>query len=563
MPDGADTREVSRAALATGSAPVARDPSIARLSLATVPVLASTRAAVQELSGRVTLSNLRVATIAMADPGLALQLLREANVQAHERRELEVSTITHAVSLLGMEQTLDFVTRLRTVEDIRPRLRREGLLHAMARAAHAAGLAREWTAGRKEAAIETAVCATVLRHAAELAVWAGHPESHKLFARLAAKGGPEAETGLFGETLAALGARLAEDGHLPDALRGALDDTGALQPRLTPSILASAIANATARDWYAPATMQLMSLRAELAGIDPERGPALVQSATVRVARQSPFGAAMSAARYLLLAPGERFVAEEAEPPVAAEATTKTPAEPPKAARAAGTRPAAAPGTRTAAEPATPSAGKAPAPRPAGPTPPAPATAATPPVTRAQPGGETPATGPAPKADEEAFRESARLLVEVRRGRATVQKVLPRLVDGMREGLGFDRAVFALVNREKQCLQGRYTSGEPSAEKLEVDLSRANLIAQLMKAPQGLWLHAGTRERLMPYLPRTLRAYLGTRSFCAMSLFVQERPIGLLYADYEGDAVDERAYSRFKQVAVELAAALAPSRRPR
>ena len=82
-----------------------------------------------------------------------------------------------------------------------------------------------------------------------------------------------------------------------------------------------------------------------------------------------------------------------------------------------------------------------------------------------------------------------------------------------------------------------------------------------MKSPQSLWLNATNRERLVPYVPRTVRAYLGKRSFCARSLFVRERPVGLLYADYHGDVIDQRAYSLFRQIADGLAGSLAPSRR--
>ena len=43
-----------------------------------------------------------------------------------------------------------------------------------------------------------------------------------------------------------------------------------------------------------------------------------------------------------------------------------------------------------------------------------------------------------------------------------------------------------------------------------------------------------------------------------MSLFVRDSAVGMLYADYAGEHVDEQAYHRFKRVATELAAALSP-----
>lgn len=489
-----------------------------------------------ELGSRMTLSNTRVADLALGDPGLALQLLRVANLQAHERRELEVSSVSHAVMLLGMEQTLAVVARLRTVESIQPRTRRDGLLHALGRAAHAMGLTREWTRQRKGAAGESAVCATILKHAAELAVWSGHAQAQTIFASLFAAGDERSalEIELLGTTLSALAERLANEAHLPASLCAVLDDSAALQPRLLPSVLASTLAEAAARDWYHPRTLELIGMHGELHNLQPGQASGWVHAATARVARGSPFGSAISAARYLLLAPGMHYEAEETMP---AAVTPAAGEQPPAAAKRIARQPGR---VSQSSQPVITTLSAAQTPR------------------RGDPAVQSRAPAATSTTDEDAFRRCLGLLLEQRRGRATVQQVLPGVVDALREGLGFDRAAFALISREKQCLRARYTSGQPSGPALEVDISRTHLITRLLESPQGLWLHAANRQRLWPYLPRTLRAYAGERSLCAMSLFVRERPVGLLYADYDGNEVDERCYSRFKQIALELARALTP-----
>ncbi|MCA8966044.1 MAG: HDOD domain-containing protein [Planctomycetes bacterium] len=536
---------MSQPAIAQPAGQPASGRDLARLSYAQLPVLAASKTALQELGSRVTLNTTRVADIVLADPGLALQLLREANVQAVKRRELEVAGISHAVLLLGMEQTLDFVAHLRTADSIRPRRRREGLMHASARAAHAGALARRWTQARGDSVSETAACAAITRHAAELVLWSGDVDAVTLFAQLNAAGAdrPARETELLGCTLQELGERLAADGAIPSALRAALDDTGALQQRVLPSVLASALAEAAARDWNDARTLQLVALFGDLHGLDEDRAAARVHATTADIARASPFGADLSAARYLLLAPGDRFEPEELEPPVESAA-------PPAPAAPERTSTAVRPGPEPAApEPGT---GEERARRTPAEQPVAARTTGSP--VAANPGADqVPAAG----ADAETvFRGCVMKLAEVRRGQLTVQQALPGVVDGLREGLGFDRAVFALRNRDKPLLEARYTSGDPRQPALEVDLTKANLISRLMQSPQGVWLHEGTRERLWPYLPRTLRGYVGERSFCAMSLFVRDRAVGLLYADYRGSGIDEKGYARFKRVAAELSAAL-------
>ena len=572
---------MSQAAYAQPSARADPGRDLSRLSIGLLPVTTASKAALMALGARATLSTTRVADIVLADPGLALQLLREANQQAVARHELEVAGVSHAVLLLGMEQTLDFVAHLRTVESIRPRMRREGLLHAAARAAHAGALARDWVKPRGESVAETAACAALARHAAELALWAGDLEAVTLFARLhcADRERVHLERELLGCTLRQLGTRLVAEARFPVSVGNALDDVAALQPRATPSVLASAIADAAALDWHAERTVELITLSGELHGLDPDRAAARIHSSTAAFARHSPFGIAFSAARYLLLPPGERFEPEELAPPAPQPApagpapaavpdTTTAARRPPPPVEPAPTPPA----TATASAPDTTIAAR----RPPPPTEPAPAASknagplpthpvAATPSGPSVPASTSPATRPAHQSTdtagpsaEEIYQDCVRRLTEVRRGHITIQKVLPTVIDGIREGLGFDRAVFALRHREQPLLQARYTSGGPREPSLEVDLSRANLMTRLMESPQGIWLHESTRERLWPYLPRNVRSFVGQRNFCAMSLFVRDRGIGLLFADYEGQQIDEKAFHRFKRVASELAAALAP-----
>ena len=542
----ADTRVVNQsAATASARAPVTgRDTS--RLSYRQLAVLESSKQAIRELGTRVTLSTARLSEIALADPGLALQLLREANVQARERRELEVSGVSHAMMLLGMEQTLDFIARLRSIESVKPRKRREGLLHATARAVHAGALAHRWSRSRGETAAETAAVAALTRHAAELVLWCGDTEAVDLFAHLHHAGDDRErlESEFLGISLTGLGHQLANEAGLPITVRAAIDDAAALNARLAPSVLASALAQATAFDWHGDRNLELVALYADLSAADPDDALSELHSLTADIARRSPFGHALTAARYMLLPPGDRFEAEELAAPPPRRVLDTTPPAPRQAAASVQTirhsRPAPA-----AAQPGDVQLPLHPV--------------------DGVPGGESVTRDPAPTTahTDEAFRHCVHLLSEVRRGRTPVQKALPAVIDGLRDGLGFKRVVFALRSREHSTLQARYTSGEPRHPALEVDLSRANLVSRLMQTPQSIWLHAGTRKTLWPYLPRNLRAYVGDRDFCAMSLFVQDKAVGLLYADYENGCIDEKAFHRFKRIATELAGALAPRRTTR
>lgn len=506
------------------------DAWVARLPLATLPVLAASKSALVELGRRPTLSAPRIGELAFRDPLFAFHLLRAAGELDHHGRAPDTASLAHAVMLLGMERTLALGARLSSIEDLRPKARLAGLLRTILRACHAAALARAWAATRQDPQPDVIACAAMMRCLAELAIRASLDESPELFAQIAQASGDSdsAECEVLGTDLATLSGAIARHSKIPRMVSDAADDTGALQPRLAVAVLAAHIAKSAESGWSKPRMKDLVVLAAELLGTSPDAAGALLASTTAGIARSLPYGSMFTAARSLPLIDDAGLayadLAVKPMPPAPAPAVS-------------------VPRPESVVVPDFPAV----------------------PEPLRQAAASTTKTSDKGLAAESGFKRCVALLQPLRRGETQVRDTLPAFMDSLRAALGAERAVFALLSRDRKMLEGRYTCGAPAEPVFSIGLDSRSLVTRLLDGQQGLWLNQSNREQLWRGLPRSLRAYVGERACCVMSVTVAQRSIGLAYVDYVESArepsVDEREFHLFKRVVTGLSEALEGNRK--
>lgn len=114
------------------------------------------------------------------------------------------------------------------------------------------------------------------------------------------------------------------------------------------------------------------------------------------------------------------------------------------------------------------------------------------------------------------------------------------------------RAMLLLLALPQRLLKIRYAQGVEDHDPLrqaEWALPTSPLLHQLMLKPQAVW-YRGEPE-LMRALPEGLRLAWGKRPCFLMSLFVDGKPVGLMYADTPGaQALQAQQFEQFKQVCV-------------
>lgn len=127
---------------------------------------------------------------------------------------------------------------------------------------------------------------------------------------------------------------------------------------------------------------------------------------------------------------------------------------------------------------------------------------------------------------------------------------------------GMGRVMFALASPDRQWLKAKWVEGvaaDSPLAGLTLNLAKHNLFTQLLGKPQSVWLHDANRDNLKPFLTGDLLKTIGYGDFFAMSIFLKDKPLGLLYADgWDGaNGLDEQAYHMFKQVGGKVSQGLA------
>ncbi|MGQ5522966.1 HDOD domain-containing protein [Chitinimonas sp. PSY-7] len=134
---------------------------------------------------------------------------------------------------------------------------------------------------------------------------------------------------------------------------------------------------------------------------------------------------------------------------------------------------------------------------------------------------------------------------------ASFNQIMGLTIRAHADGIGLKRIVFGLLLAGQNALKTRYIVGAAENDPLRtfhIDLSAPHIFTKLMLKPQSIWINATNRGQFESLLPRGLRQAIGQGDFLAMSLFVENKPVGIFYADNRGGAVSETQYNEFKQV---------------
>ena len=136
---------------------------------------------------------------------------------------------------------------------------------------------------------------------------------------------------------------------------------------------------------------------------------------------------------------------------------------------------------------------------------------------------------------------------------ATMGAIMKRI----RREVGATRVVFAILNRKRNHLRTRLAlgaAGEDGLRHLDLDLGQRHLFSILMGKPQSLWLNSTNAAKYRRYLPEPLHGMLAGADTFMMSLYVGNRPLGLMVGD--GNGLDADGYRQFRELCQEATTAL-------
>jgi len=153
-----------------------------------------------------------------------------------------------------------------------------------------------------------------------------------------------------------------------------------------------------------------------------------------------------------------------------------------------------------------------------------------------------------------------------RAGANRLQEAFNRIMRELKESVGIDRTMFAMLTPDRKALRPRLVLGADQTSALrrfQLNLDKPHLFSLLMAKPQGFWLHTGNREKFLPMIPVSLHNSLNLDGFFITSLFIQKQPFGLLYGDCsDATMLDKQRFGLFKKLAHQLSDELSQGRHP-
>lgn len=464
-----------------------------------MPVLRRSVRELGQLAGRAEkVTAGEIADVVLRDPLMTLKVLRLVNGMSRSRLSNEITTVEHAVMMLGVGPFFNRLSNLKAVEESLQTFdgALPGLMQAMSRAHHAAWQARDWAIFRADMKSEEVYIGALLYDMGEILLWAYAPEQALQIRKLARRNKTslaQAQKEILGFDSRELQFALAEVWRLPELMQAFMHSENTVQPRILGVTLAASVARLAETGWHDPQLLADYEVIAGMLHMHLDEVVHMVHRNAVVEARHWDWYGVPPAAALLPMLPGD-WPAEPGE----AEETRQSEEKP---------------GVRLT---------------------------------------------PHPDVLNQVMDEIAAHLD----GTLDLHDMMALVLKGMHEGIGLNRVVFALMTSDRSTLQAKYVVGaEPGSplRQFQIDMTTRHLFSRLMEKVQGIWLSESNRNTLEPMIPIGIRQLVGHGEFFAMSVFLHGKPIGLFYADskHDGGALDEPRYLEFKQLCLRAAQGLA------
>lgn len=128
-----------------------------------------------------------------------------------------------------------------------------------------------------------------------------------------------------------------------------------------------------------------------------------------------------------------------------------------------------------------------------------------------------------------------------------------RVVNALCRDLGFERATTSLLIAKQRQLRTYYSSGcdnSPQLKGFSHPLQRGDLFNKLLQRPLSVRLQRDNYAQIWRLLPGPFKQACGVDQLVMMSIFVNNRPLALLYADCgnTNGAISDVQYAHFKRL---------------
>ena len=275
-----------------------------------IPVLSRTqKELVQFKINEDNLNGRELADAIMHDPLMTLKVLRYLHTHHSKRQSMEITTIAHALMMLGTTPFFRHFARLPTIEST---LKAHpdaltGVMRSMSRARHAALYAQDWAMLRHDMESDEVAIAALLRDLSEILMWCFAPQLmftiRDLMRADPSLRSADAQKQVLGFRGQELQLALAERWHLPKLLQQLMDEEHAKQPRAKNVALANRLARHAANNWFDAGLPDDYREIGQLLSLSEEELHGRIQRVTLQAANSWTWYGVAPAAAWLPLLP--------------------------------------------------------------------------------------------------------------------------------------------------------------------------------------------------------------------------------------------------------------------
>ena len=119
--------------------------------------------------------------------------------------------------------------------------------------------------------------------------------------------------------------------------------------------------------------------------------------------------------------------------------------------------------------------------------------------------------------------------------KADINLIIHTALEGIYRGIGMDRVLVLMLNREKNRLTPRFVTGQQGdllKQRFTLDVSARNyLFSQLLSKQEPQWVTSLTDPKWSPLISPELRTAVYSKGFFIAPIIVEQQSIGLFYAD--------------------------------
>ncbi|HLP31603.1 MAG TPA: HDOD domain-containing protein, partial [Geothrix sp.] len=225
---------------------------VERISTAEMPIFGHTVQQIVAVAEDDEAPARRLAQVVLQDPSMTARTLKLVNSPFYNPRERTISTVSHAVVLLGFNTVRDLCLSIALVDAFMQGTPRERFNHELARSIHAAVQARALAVKMGDDSPEEVFIAALLYHLGDLAFWCFSGETGEALDTLQHQPGfrpGDAEEEVLGFRLHQLTGELVREWRINELLNHTLVAPDAAGPRGRAILLCHQLAAAAEQGW--------------------------------------------------------------------------------------------------------------------------------------------------------------------------------------------------------------------------------------------------------------------------------------------------------------------------